>query len=378
MRPYLFSFKIGGVVVRAEPSWLFLALLVGWSLAAGYFPGQTAGLESSTYIFMAILGVFGLTFSIIAHELSHTFVGRAFGMPINRVTLFMFGGAAELEEEPKTPMTELVMALAGPMMSLVLALVFSQLAGLVTIGGGQAPLAMVLAYLGLINLLLALFNMLPAFPLDGGRVLRALIWLTSGDRRRATRWASLAGEAFAVFFIIAGIFLLLSTGALAGLWWVLIGLFLRAAAKSSRVELDTRIALGDVRAIDLVTPGAETAEASMTVAEFIADKLVRHHRDWFAVTDGERLVGTAGLAEAKGVAAEERARTPLSRIAVPLGPEHVLPADAGADRAFAQMQRHHLERVYLVDGERFAGVLSMADLLEYARLRNLFTDAKLS
>ncbi|WP_417494711.1 site-2 protease family protein [Maricaulis sp.] len=377
MRPYLFSFKIGGVIVRAEPSWLFLALLVGWSLAVGFFPDQTAGLETSTYVFMAILGVVGLTFSIIAHELSHTFVGRAFGMPINRVTLFMFGGAAELEEEPKTPMTELVMALAGPLMSLFLALVFSQLAGLGAVGGAQAPLAMVLAYLGLINFLLAMFNMLPAFPLDGGRVLRALIWLFSGDRRRATRWASLAGEGFAVFFIVAGIFLLLSTGSLGGAWWVLIGFFLRGAAKSSRVELETRVALGDVRALDLVTPGIETADAGMTVADFIADKLVRHHRDWFAVTEGERLVGRAGLSEAQAVVPDARAHTRLSAIAVRPGANELLPADVRGDRAFAQMQRHHLQRIYLVDGERFAGVLSMADLLEYARLRNLFADAKL-
>ncbi|WP_417485381.1 site-2 protease family protein [Maricaulis salignorans] len=377
MRPYLFSFKIGGVVVRAEPSWLFLALLVGWSLAVGFFPDQNAALGTSTYVFMAILGVFGLTFSIIAHELAHTFVGRALGMPINRVTLFMFGGAAELEEEPKSPMIELVMALAGPLMSLFLALVFSQLAMLDLAGGPQAPLAMVLAYLGLINLLLGLFNMLPAFPLDGGRVLRALIWLLGGDRRKATRWASLAGEGFAVFFILAGIYVLISTGSLAGLWWVLIGFFLRGAAKSSRVELETRLALGDIAAIDLVTPDIETADAGMTVADFIADKLVRHHRDWFAVTDGERLVGRAGLAEAQAVPLGARATTRLSAIAIKPGVNDILPARAGADRAFAQMQKHHLLRVYLLDGERFAGTLSMADLLEYARLRNLFADARL-
>ncbi|WP_417488982.1 site-2 protease family protein [Maricaulis sp.] len=377
MRPYLFSFKIGGVVVRAEPSWLFLALLVGWSLAVGFFPDQNAALGTSTYVFMAILGVFGLTFSIIAHELSHTFVGRALGMPINRVTLFLFGGAAELEEEPKSPMIELVMALAGPLMSLFLALVFSQLAMLDATGGPQAPLAMVLAYLGLINLLLGLFNMLPAFPLDGGRVLRAILWLLGGDRRKATRWASLAGEGFAVFFIISGIYLLIATGSLAGLWWIVIGFFLRSAAKSSRVELETRTALGDIRVIDLVAPGIETADAGMTVADFIADKLVRHHRDWFAVTDGERLVGRAGLAQARAVPVDARASTRLSAIAVKPGANELLPAHAGADRAFAQMQKHHLLRVYLVDGERFAGTLSMADLLEYARLRNLFADAKL-
>ena len=126
-----------------------------------------------------------------------------------------------------------------------------------------------------------------------------------------------------------------------------------------------------------MTPGIETADAAMTVADFIADKLVRHHRDWFAVTDGERLVGQAGLAEAQAVPLEARTGTRLSAIAVKPGVNEILPARAGADRAFAQMQKHHLLRVYLVDGERFAGTLSMADLLEYARLRNLFADARL-
>ena len=129
MRPYIFSFRIGGVVVRAEPSWLFLALLVGWSLASGFFPGLRDDFSLPAYTAMAVAGVAGLTFSIIAHELSHTFVGRAFGLPINHVTLFLFGGAAELESEPETPMSELVMALAGPLMSLVLAGLFALAAG---------------------------------------------------------------------------------------------------------------------------------------------------------------------------------------------------------------------------------------------------------
>lgn len=375
MRPYIFSFRIGGVVVRAEPSWLFLALLVGWSLAVGFFPGFRGDFSLATYIVMAVTGVAGLTFSIVAHELSHTFVGRAFGLPINHVTLFLFGGAAELEAEPETPMVELVMALAGPLMSLLLAGLFGLMGGALlpdTEGVPPDAVALVLGYLSFINLLLAMFNMIPAFPLDGGRVLRAILWMFTGDQRRATQWASGAGEFFAYVFMVAGAGLALFGGNIGGVWWVLIGLFLRTAAVSARNEQDLRHALKTVRVGELLaTP--ETARAEQSVAEFIDDVLVRHHRAWAPVVDETgRLVGGAGVEEARAVPAEARPRTTLAEIAVPHREAERIDVASGAAGAFARMQHHHLGRLYVVDGDRLAGILSLADLMEYARMRRLF------
>jgi len=378
MRPYIFSFKIGGVIVRAEPSWLFLALLIGWSLASGFFPAQLEGLESSTYVAMAALGVVGLTFSIIAHELSHTFVGRAYGLKINRITLFILGGAAELEEEPDQASVELVMAVAGPVMSLFLAFVFSQASNLEVFAEDMAPLKLVLSYLGLINLILAVFNMIPAFPLDGGRVFRALVWLINKDRLAATRLASRVGEGFAYAFMTAGGLIVVLSGSLAGLWWVFIGLFMRTAAKSSRFQLEARQALKSVRAVDLLTPESETAEAAMRVSDFIEQKLIRHHRDWFAIVDGGRLIGGAGLKEAQAIAVSKRGQTALGDIAIAPAPGEVMAGTDSADKVFMSMQRHHLARIYLVEGDRFVGVLSLADLVEYARMRNLFEQAKMN
>ena len=375
MRPYIFSFRIGGVVVRAEPSWLFLALLVGWSLAAGFFPGFQQDFSLLTYIAMAVTGVVGLTFSIIAHELSHTFVGRAFGLPINHVTLFLFGGAAELEAEPDKPMVELVMALAGPLMSLLLAGLFglmSSALGPVEPETAISPIALVLGYLAIINLLLAMFNMIPAFPLDGGRVLRAIVWMITGRQRQATRIASRAGEAFAWIFMGAGAALVLFAGALGGIWWVLIGLFLRTAAVSARNEQELREALAQVRVSEILGD-AEPADGGISVAEFIDDFLVRHHRSWFPVTDAQgRLAGGAGVAEAQAIAPEARAHRRLSEIAVAPAPQDCIQVSATAGLAFAQMVHNHLDRLYVMDGDRLAGVLRIGDLAEYARLRRLF------
>jgi len=375
MRPYIFSFRIGGVVVRAEPSWLFLALLVGWSLASGFFPGLRDDFSLPAYIAMAVAGVAGLTFSIIAHELSHTFVGRAFGLPINHVTLFLFGGAAELESEPETPMSELVMALAGPLMSLVLAGVFALAGGALVpqaAGDPVGAVALVLGYLSLINLLLAMFNMIPAFPLDGGRVLRAILWLFTGDRRRATGWASGAGEFFAYVFIASGAGLALFAGQMGGIWWVLIGLFLRTAAVSARNEQDMKHALAGVAVGELAGP-FETAQADMSVADFIEEVLVRHHRAWVPVVEADgQLVGGAGVEEARAVPAAERASTPVRRIALPVRESERIDAPLRASGAFARMQHDHLARLYVVKDGQLAGVVSLSDLMEYARMRRLF------
>ncbi|WP_300532522.1 site-2 protease family protein [Maricaulis sp.] len=375
MRPYIFSVKVYGVVVRAEPSWLFLVLLVAWSLAVGFFPDTEAGLSTQTYVLMAVLAVLGLTFSIIAHELSHTFVGRAFGLPINHVTLFIFGGAAELEEEPDRPFVELVMALAGPLMSLLLSGVFALAADLPGLDGAGLPLGLVLGYLSLINLLLALFNMVPAFPLDGGRVLRAIIWMFGASQRQATRIASIAGEVFAAFLMVNGLLVLLLAGAAAGLWWVLIGFFLRSAARSSRLQLETRLALRDLRVTDLLRPGLETIDARASVETFIREVLVLHHRDWCPVVDQGQLIGGAGVAEAQAVPVEDRPNRRVGEIAVKPEAGQLINAHASGDAALRRMQHHHLDRLYVVDGTQLTGVLMAADLVAYARMKHRFEDA---
>lgn len=373
MRPYVFSFRLSGITIRAEPSWLFLVLLVAWSLAAGFFPDAAAGLSTSTYIVMAVASAMGLSVSVLLHELSHTFVGRAFGLPIRHVTLFIFGGAAELEEEPDRAMVELVMAIAGPAMSVLLGLVFLALSPALGAAGIGTAVTAVIDYLALINFVLAIFNMIPAFPLDGGRVFRAIAWLVTGDRLTATRIASYLGEGFAWVLILAGAALALFAGMTGAIWWALIGFFLNSAARASRFEAEARVALSGVTAGELIAPGTETAEPEMSVRRFIDERLVRHHSDWFPVVDAEgSIVGGAGVNEARAVPVADRAAMPVSRIVVKPEAGALAGADERADRAFIRMRRNGLPRLYVTRDSRFAGVLTLGDLAEFVRLKALF------
>ena len=197
-------FEILGFKVQIDGSWLFLAVLVTWSLATGVFPVWYEGLSPATYWWMAVAGVIGLVFSLIFHELSHSLVARRFGLPIRGITLFIFGGVAEMEEEPASGKVEFLMAVAGPVSSCVLAVGFYVLAVIGLAQGLPDPVLGILDYLALINGMLAAFNLLPAFPLDGGRMLRAALWYYKGDLREATRLASRSGEIFGIVLMALG------------------------------------------------------------------------------------------------------------------------------------------------------------------------------
>ncbi len=219
-------FQLFGLKVRLHPSWFVLAALVLWSLGEGYFPYAVPGLEIVDYWIMAAAGLLGLAVSVVAHEMAHALVGRRFGMSTAGITLFVFGGVAELEQEPSDPKGEVLMALAGPLLSVAA----SGLAyGLEEFCAGTRA-AVVLDYLGFLNLLLAGFNMLPAFPMDGGRVLRACLWAWRGDVVWATRKAAAGAAVLGLGLMAVGVWQL-SEGALAaGSWWLVVGFFVRAAA----------------------------------------------------------------------------------------------------------------------------------------------------
>ncbi|MEO0752124.1 MAG: site-2 protease family protein, partial [Pseudomonadota bacterium] len=218
--------------IRVDPSWLIIASLVTWSLSQHYFPGAVPGLTNVTYLVMAMAAMLGLFGSLLLHELAHSVVARRFGLPIRTITLFLFGGVAELEAEPKSAGVEFWVAIAGPVMSLALGGAFWTLAQIASLTGTTA-LAETTSYLALINVVLALFNLIPAFPLDGGRMLRAYLWHKTGDALAATRTAAKCGAFFAYFLMAMGIMALFQGAFVAGIWYLMVGLFVFVAAKSS-------------------------------------------------------------------------------------------------------------------------------------------------
>ena len=226
-------FKIFGFAVRLDASWIIIAALVTWSLAAAIFPHTSPGLSAATYWWMGIAGAVGFFASIVVHELCHSLVANHYKLPMKGITLFVFGGVAEMGGEPQSPKIEFLMAIAGPLSSIAIGGLFYGLArGGAGLGWPGEALG-VLAYLGWINWLLAVFNLIPAFPLDGGRVLRAAIWHFKGDLMRSTEIASKIGSGFGVLLMAFAIYQLFFGYFIAAIWYFLIGMFLRNASKAS-------------------------------------------------------------------------------------------------------------------------------------------------
>lgn len=228
------SLRLGGLAdiqIGVHYTWVFAVVLIAWSLAVGYFPGVVPGVGAGTYWALGIIAALLLFASVLVHELSHSLVARSRGLTVDSITLFIFGGVSNLSTEATSAGDEFLVAIVGPISSFVLAGVFWLLGQTLPSTG---PLGAVVGYLAFINLLLGGFNLVPGFPLDGGRVLRSLVWGATGDLQRATLVASYAGQAFGWLLILWGLSRLLSGDLLGGLWTAFIGWFLNGAAESSR------------------------------------------------------------------------------------------------------------------------------------------------
>lgn len=363
-------FRVLGFEIRANVTWLFLALLVTWSLAAGFFPFVYPDLAPFTYWMMALVGMFGLFFSLLFHELSHSVVARAHGLPVRRITLFLFGGAAEMESEPKEPRVEFWMAIAGPIASVVLGVAFYLLAVAMAAAGFPEHVAGVARYLGFINMLLAIFNMVPGFPLDGGRVLRAALWQFKGDIRWATRWATRMGQGFGLLLVALGFASFIAGNFVGGMWWFLIGLFVHAAATASYQQLLTQQALAGRTVRRFMTADPVTVPADATVEEFVEEYLYHHNFDRFPVVRGERLVGSIGLSEVRDVPRDERDRTRVGDACEERVKENAIEADMKADEALNRMQQSRTGRLMVTEGDRLVGMLVLKDLLRYLDVRS--------
>jgi Zn-dependent protease len=354
-------FALFGFQVRLDASWFLLAVLVVWSLATGLFPQRLPGLEPAVYWWMGVLGLIGLAASIVLHELAHALVARRHGMPIRGITLFIFGGVAEMQDEATSPRAEFLMAVAGPLMSFAVAGLMWLLAG----AGLPETVALVAGYLALINLVLAVFNLVPAFPLDGGRMLRAALWGWTGDLVRSTRVASAIGSGFGVLLIVLGVVAVVGGDFVAGMWWFLIGLFVRAAAAGALEGVAVREAFAGRPVSDFMRRDPIAADADATVAELVSEYVFRHYLKSFPVVDRGRLVGCVGVEDVRKV---EEARRPLVRVREVMEPcdaERTVAPETDAAAALRQMQRTGRTRLIVVRTGELVGVVSLSDLLSY-------------
>ena len=316
-------FKLFGFEIRIDLSWVVLAILVAWSLSAGLFPFRYEGLSTQTYWIMGIVGAIGLFFSIIVHEMSHSLVARQFGMPIKGVTLFLFGGVAEMKEEPPSPKAEFMITIAGPLSSIILAVVFYVLSQITKSAGWPEAVYGVIKYLAWINGVLAVFNLVPAFPLYGGRILRAVLWGWKNNLRWATRVAAGIGSGFGLLLIFLGILQFFGGNFIGGMWWFFIGIFVRGAANASYRQLLVRKALEGEPVARFMKKDPVTVPPSTTVEALVEDFIYRHQFKLFLVVEeGNRLRGCVTMKQVKDIPGEEWQSKTAGEIAIGCSPEN--------------------------------------------------------
>lgn len=371
------SFRIGTIAgVRVGVNWsvgvIFALLVLG--LAAGRFPILYPDLPGFVYgIAGAIAGVVFLG-SLLAHELAHAIVARRNGVGVEAITLWMFGGVAKLEGEPTNPGADLRVAVVGPAVSLVLAVLFAAMAMVLELGSAPGLAVGTFQWLALINLLLAVFNLIPAAPLDGGRILRALWWWRTGNRTAAAVGAARAGRGFGWFLVVGGIALALVGGGIAGLWFVLIGWFISAAARSEEEYTRMADSLVGVKVADVMSSPVVAVPAHVTLQEFIDAWVFAHPFSTFPVVDDQqRPVGLLSLREVKHLGADQRAALCAGDAAMALDEVTTAQGDDDVAAVMVRMSSSRSGRALVLDGDRVVGLVSPVDVMrrvEFAQLRS--------
>jgi len=362
-------FKLLGFEVKIDVSWLIIAVLITWSLARAVFPSYFQGLSGTTYVLMGVVGALGLFSSIVVHEFSHSLIARRFGLSMKGITLFIFGGVAEMEKEPPTAKAEFFMAIAGPLASVILGGILYGITVLGARSGWPNPVIGVLSYLWSINLVLAAFNLLPAFPLDGGRVLRSALWGFTGRLAWATRIASLIGSGFGFLLIAMGVVTIVRGDFVGGIWWFLIGMFVRNAAQASYRQLVTRRLLEGEPVRRFMERNPVTVPYHISVEQLVEDYVYKHHFKMYPVVQEEKLVGCVTTRDVKMIPREEWDQHTVKEVSTACSPENTIASDADATDALALMSRTGNSRLMVVDGERLVGIIALKDLLEFLSLK---------
>lgn len=362
-------FRLFGFTVHADISWIVIAALVTWSLADGLFPFQYRTLSTKTYWIMGAVGALGLFASIVFHELSHSLAARRYGLPMKGITLFIFGGVAEMDEEPASPKVEFIMAIAGPLSSFLLAGIFYSIYMVGERSGWPVPVNGVIGYLGVINAVLGAFNLVPAFPLDGGRVLRSILWGWRKDLRSATRISSIIGSGFGVFLVLLGVLSVLQGNFIGGFWQFLIGIFVRDAAKTSYQQLLTRQVLEGESVRRFMQPDPVTVNPSLTLDQLVDGYIYRHPSKVFPVVQGSELVGCVEVNQVKEIPRSEWPSRTVGEIVKPCSYEQSISPDVDAVTALARMNQTRTSRLLVMEQGRLIGTLSLRDLVRFLSLK---------
>lgn len=364
--------RIFDIPFRLHYTWFIIFLLITFSLSWQVFPALYPGWTVLTYWIIGIVTSLLFFASVVAHELAHSLVARFYGIPVKGITLFIFGGMAQIAREAARPGVELKMAAAGPACSLVIGGLFALL--WLSTQGVIEPIAALAFWLAQINVVLAVFNLIPGFPLDGGRVFRSLLWRFTGNYRRSTQIAVRVGQGVGYLFILLGILVILlrpfGLGWFSGLWLAFIGWFLENAASSSYRQVKWRDTLHGFSASQVMTSVYPTVPSNITVRELVQDYILTGGHHVFMVADEGRLVGILTLDDIKSVSQPSWEATQVREIMTPVDKLKVVHPDQDALSLLEQMEADDINQMPVVSGDRVIGLVTRDNLIRFLRIRS--------
>lgn len=360
--------RILGIPIRLDYSWFLILALLTWLIAASYFPAEFPGWPPSLYWLMGALTALAFFASLLLHELGHSVVALRYKVPVRSITLFVFGGVAQIGGEPPSAKAEFGIAIAGPIVSLALGLAFY---GAQSLLGAAPPLLGMAEYLTYINLAVALFNLIPGYPLDGGRVLRAILWAVMRDLRRATVIAANVGRGFGMLFIFLGVWELLG-GNLGGLWLAFIGWFLESAARAQILQTTFQDLLAGHTVSQAMGARCPAVAEELTLQELVDEHVLGRGERCFLVNRGERTVGLMTVHQITAVPRAEWPAVTAARVMLPLEQSRRVGPDSELSAALQLMDRDGVNQLPVIAGGRVLGMLSREDVISYLQtLRQL-------
>jgi Zn-dependent protease len=361
--------RIFGIVIDLDYSWFLIVGLLAWMLAVSYYPSEFKNWTVVEYWFMGILTAVMLFVSVLIHELGHSVLAKRFGLSVPRITLFIFGGVSQIAAEPPSAAAEFWIAVIGPVVSFALAAFFWELEPLLV---WSPPLFALAKYLALLNLILGAFNLIPGFPLDGGRVFRAIVWKVTGKYQRATAVAAFTGRFFGFFLIFLGVWQALAGNFISGLWIAFIGWFLESAAGSQLQQEALKSLLGDHKVLDAMTREFPQVAGDVTLQKLVDKYVLTGGMRYFVVGGDGNSAGMVTLAAIREIPRAEWPNTTASQVMVPFQKLTTTRPDAVLWSALAKMGRDGVNQLPVVEGDAIVGILSREDILHYLRILQAF------
>jgi len=363
--------RIGGIQIIIDYSWFIIFFLVIYSMAESYFPAAQRHFTTPQYWLMGVVAATLLFACVLLHELAHSFVALKQGIQVTSIRLFIFGGVAQVSSEPRSGRHEFLIALAGPAASMALGIFFAMIYAVLLFSRRLAPVAAVTWYLAMANVILAFFNMIPGFPLDGGRILRAILWDRWDDMARATKVVSQLGNAFALFLIVLGVLqFLLTQSLISGLWFIFIGLFMKQSATGSYQAVVLKQALAGVQIRQIMTEHIVGVDWLTSVDELVRDYIYKHQFTNFPVFNRDEFLGMVSLDEVKQVPKELWAFKQVRDIMTPVEQVPSLRPTDDATEALAKMVSDDLGRMPVIENGHLVGIVSRRDIMNLFKIKS--------